>query len=227
MPERMPSRAALLELKREHAVMDLGYRFLDEKRIALAQALIRLLREHALAGQIFEDAQRDARQALAAAIEVHGLEGVQLYPPSSVDWAATWREHSFLGVALVETTMVQGQRASAAGIACLASVEAERCAEAFARLCRLAVPLAAMQANMRRLAEDFRRTQRRVQALEHVILPDVRADERHMEVLIEELEQEEAIRVHLFAPARDAERASSSKSGRFGVSTAANAGLLR
>ncbi|MGA9333907.1 MAG: V-type ATP synthase subunit D [Rudaea sp.] len=205
MPERLPSRAALLELRREHAVMDLGYRFLDEKRIALAQELIRLLREHAHMRERFRRAQDLAREAMTRAVEIHGLEGVQLYPPSSVVWTSTWSERSLFGLALIDVAVLEG-RSVAGSAACLASADAQRSAELFAELCRLAMPLAAMEANLRRLVDDFRRTQRRVNALEHVILPEVCADEKHMENLIEELDQEEAIRVHLFAKSFGEER---------------------
>ncbi|MDE2148462.1 MAG: V-type ATP synthase subunit D [Gammaproteobacteria bacterium] len=201
MPERLPSRAALLELKRERGVIELGYRFLDDKRIALAQALIRGLQEHGVQLDRFRAAQWRAGQALAAAVEVHGLEGLQLYPPSTVDWALEWRAKPFLGLPLIQPAALRGQRVSAAALACLPSAAAERCAEAFAELCRVAVPLAALQANLRRLAAEFRRTQRRARALEHVILPQAHAEQRQMEALLEELEQEEVTRGRLFATA--------------------------
>jgi vacuolar-type H+-ATPase subunit D/Vma8 len=123
---------------------------------------------------------------------------VQLYLPSTAEWTLQWQERRFLGLVLIEAAALQGRRASAAAMACLPSA-AERCADAFAELCRIAAPLAALQANLRRLADDFRRTQRRVHALEHVMLPETRAAERRMEALLEELDQEEVVRGRLFA----------------------------
>lgn len=199
MTERVASRATLLELRRERAVMEQGHRFLDEKRIALAQQLLRDLRTHAELCERLLAAQQAAAVAINAALEVHGLEGLALYPPGTTDWRVTWQESTFLGVRLTEAAPLLGQRGSAAAIACLPSAAAERCAAAFADLCRLAAPLAALEANLRRLADEFGRTQRRVRALEHVILPEARADERRMQALLDEQELEEIVRARLFA----------------------------
>lgn len=202
MAEQMLSRAALLQLRRDHAVIDQGYRFLDEKRIALAQELMRGLAEHSRRLAEFSAANARARAAMAAALERHGLEGLQVYPPTSPDaWSLRRVERTFLGLRLSGEVELARERVSAAAQSSVPSAAAERCADVFAELCRLAAPLAALQSNLRRLAEDFRRTQRRVRALENVILPEVRADERHMEALLEELEQEELVRARLFAGA--------------------------
>lgn len=198
MSDLAPSRAALLELRRDRAVVDLGYRFLDEKRIALAQELMAKLRQHAVLLEQLREAERRAFDALAAAVELHGLEGLQLYPSPSANWSADWRERPFLGLRLFESTTLQGQVISASGLACLPSQAAEHCAEAFAEVCRQAVPLAALQANLRRMADEFHRTQRRVRAIENVTIPEGRAAERRMEALLEEQEQEELARSHRF-----------------------------
>jgi V/A-type H+-transporting ATPase subunit D len=205
MAEQLPSRAALLELRRERAVIDQGYRFLDEKRIALGQELMNMLREHArLAGE-FRSATMEARTALAKALERHGLESLQLYPAAPADrWSLQRRESRFLGLAVLAEAQLVGEHGGGADAACHVSAAAERCAEAFARLCRLAAPLAAAETNLRRLIAEFRRTQRRVRALEHVVLPEVLCNERRIEGLLEELEQEEAVRVRTVSAHRKA-----------------------
>lgn len=66
----------------------------------------------------------------------------------------------------------------------------------------LRLPLEGREASLLRLMAEYRRTERRVRALENLILPELRAAERDMEDVLEENEQEEAVRVRLFAGGR-------------------------
>jgi V/A-type H+-transporting ATPase subunit D len=75
------------------------------------------------------------------------------------------------------------------------SPEVRRCAQAFRELLEAAVPLAAITANLERLMREYRRTERRVRALENVVLPEIRQDLAAMEEHLDLNEQEEVIRV--------------------------------
>ncbi len=59
----------------------------------------------------------------------------------------------------------------------------------------VAAELAAIGANIRRLTREYRRTERRVRALENVVLPEIREDLAMMEEHLDTAEQEEVIRV--------------------------------
>jgi V/A-type H+-transporting ATPase subunit D len=58
------------------------------------------------------------------------------------------------------------------------------------------VPLAEQVANLERLIGEYQRTERRVRALENVILPEIRSDLAMMEEHLDLNDQEEVIRVH-------------------------------
>jgi V/A-type H+-transporting ATPase subunit D len=75
------------------------------------------------------------------------------------------------------------------------SPEVRRCADAFRALLEAAAPLAAITANLERLMREYRRTERRVRALENVVLPEIREDLAAMEEHLDLNEQEEVIRV--------------------------------
>jgi V/A-type H+-transporting ATPase subunit D len=75
------------------------------------------------------------------------------------------------------------------------SREVRSLAAAFRELLEAAAPLAAITANLERLMGEYRRTERRVRALENVVLPEIRADLVAMEEHLDLNEQEEVIRV--------------------------------
>lgn len=202
MAETSASRAALLALRRDRSVIEEGYRFLDEKRVALAHELLRRAGDYAARRAEFLRQAAAAGAALAAAIGRHGLEGLQVYPaPPPEDAILSSREHAFLGVRLVAQAGLALAPPSAPGNG-LRTLEGTRCAHQFHALAALAVPLAAEAANLLRLMREFSRTEQRVRAIENIVLPEARAQERGFEMALEELDQEEVVRSRLFAVKR-------------------------
>lgn len=190
------SRAALLELRQEREVVQEGHRFLDEKRVLLAREILRRLAAYEAARSELRETERLARGALDRALGLHGLEHLQVHaPPEMATRKLVTDAKPFLGMQLPEASL---DLAPAAG-ASFESDATRDCAAAYARLAREAAALAAAESALLRLAADYRRTERRVRALENLILPELRHDERVMAEILEENEMEEAIRVRLFA----------------------------
>ena len=76
-----PTRSAALELADERRLMRQGYEFLDEKRMLLATEMLRQLRDLSGASeQLVGRRPKARREALAAAVERHGLDQLQVYP---------------------------------------------------------------------------------------------------------------------------------------------------
>ncbi|MEY2918711.1 MAG: hypothetical protein RL261_16, partial [Pseudomonadota bacterium] len=57
------------------------------------------------------------------------------------------------------------------------------------------VAQAARAANLRRLIEEYRRTERRARALENVLLPEIDHSLKFIEEQLDAVDQEEAVRV--------------------------------
>lgn len=75
------------------------------------------------------------------------------------------------------------------------SPEAERCRRAFLDLLQRSAELAALADNLERLRLEYRHTERRARALEDVLMPEIDQTLYELESRLEEIEQEEAIRV--------------------------------
>lgn len=199
MPELSASRAALLALRRDRRVIEEGHRFLDEKRVALAHELLRRGRAYSTAREAFLQRAREARRALGLAVDRHGLEGLQVYPPLALGETVLQSKPAvFLGLRLVDAAQLPLAGAPDPA-APWRTVEGARCAEAYRGLAVAAAALAAAGASLLRLMREYRRTERRVKALENIVLPEARRDERRLETGLEELDQEEVMRSRLFA----------------------------
>lgn len=196
-PDRLPTRSTLLELREERQIMQEGYRFLDEKRLLLAAEILRQLARYEEHMSEFRGHQRQATETLRAAIGRHGLEALSLYPATPPAAPAEPRRYSFLGVQLLEAAAIPDPPLPETAPADDPSPQARRCAEVFHRLLLRARDLALLSGNLHRLIDDYRRTERRARALEDVLLPETQAAIGELEERLDDLDQEEAIRVRL------------------------------
>jgi V/A-type H+-transporting ATPase subunit D len=194
MREVTPTRSAALELADEHRLMRQGYEFLDEKRMLLATEMLRKLRVYQERSAALNEAAGRAAAALAAAIERHGLEHLQAYPvPSAAVPTPRRRRSLFLGIPLVEVE-VPDATVSDTPQAVDPSPEAKACGAAFEQLLRLAAEIGARAGNLHRLAREYRRTERRANALEHVLLPEVKEAIAQVNEQLDTMDREEVTR---------------------------------
>jgi V/A-type H+/Na+-transporting ATPase subunit D len=210
MPESglSPTRSAFLELKEERQLVREGFEFLDEKRVILAQEMLKRLQAWRKARDEYNALHDTAAGALARALGRHGMDGIGIYPTVRMEHAEVrLSEHRFLGVNLLDgefdagwkkgTVPISGANGDSPRIspAVNPSPEAERCREAFSALVPLALEMAVMRASLERLIREYIRTERRARALENVVLPEIEGSLRFMDEQLEAMDQEEAIRV--------------------------------
>jgi V/A-type H+-transporting ATPase subunit D len=197
MPSRelAPTRIALLELSEERATAREGYALLDEKRMLLATRMLALLARHAAACARWRAALATAEAALAAAFDRHGVHDLELRPRADEGPAPRVRESRVLGVALPEVEEGPAAVPRPAQPPLDDSPEARAAAAAFRALLAAAPALAALECALWRLADEYRRTERRAGAIEHLLLPELEHDIAVVEAGLEAIDQEEAQRV--------------------------------
>jgi V/A-type H+-transporting ATPase subunit D len=197
MTETAATKSAALALADERSLMRQGYQFLDEKRMLLAAQMLRTLDEHRSLEAQLRERLREAQAGLRDALQRHGLEGLQAYPPAAIAPATpVLTRMVFLGVPLLAATSgppVDGRDDTAVD----ASPEARRCRDAFLALLEPLVRLAACTGNLERLGAEYRRTERRARALENVLLPEIETALKSIEGHLELADQEEAVRIRL------------------------------
>jgi V/A-type H+-transporting ATPase subunit D len=193
MREVTPTRSSVIELGDERRLMRQGYEFLDEKRMLLATEMLRQLREYQERSDALIAATKRAAEALAAAVERHGLDHLQVYPKPPPPEIAGNQRSLFLG--LVMMTAGEPPKEEVRMPAAIdPSPEAKACRAAFGTLVWAAADLAARAGNLNRLAREYRRTERRAKALEKVLLPEVEDAIKRIDEQLDMMEREETIR---------------------------------
>ena len=192
-----PTRSAILQLREEHDVILEAYDFLDEKRLLLAAELLRQLKNYQEKTRQYEILRQQAEQVLVATVKRHGLQGTQVYPGQYMEHAELSSEKFlFMAVSLL-TTHLEIPDEDLKQSASHPSPEARACRDLFRKMVTEAAVIAGISGNLHRLLEEYRRTERRARALENVVIPEMTHRLKEMSVQLEELDQEDIVRVHL------------------------------
>jgi V/A-type H+-transporting ATPase subunit D len=173
-----------------------GYAFLDEKCLLLAGTMLREMRRFEVLRGELRELQGQALRTLQGAASRHGLHGLQCYPATDASLhAVRTTRKPLLGVALLEARLERER--SRPEPAVNPSPEADACRTAFGELLPRLVAMAALAGNLERLYREYRRTVRRVRALQDVLLPEIDTTLNEVETRLEELERDEAVWVRL------------------------------
>jgi V/A-type H+/Na+-transporting ATPase subunit D len=205
MASRMPesqreitaTRIALLELKDERQLVREGYELLDEKRILLATEIRRQLTQLVALRRDSAELASDLRSRTVAAVGRHGMDELSVYPPLTLaSDRLTMRRSRLFGLELLTAHLEPP--AQPPGIReppVNPTPEARACADAHRRWLVRAVELAACCVNLRRLARDYVRTERRARAIENVLMPEIESTLKIIDEQLEGMDQEEIARL--------------------------------
>lgn len=197
--DEAPTRSAILQMQDEHEVVLEAYDFLDEKRLLLAAELLRQLSRYEDLLRQYDAARQSAERILVATVRRHGLQGTVVYPGRYMkDAELRATAETFMGVRLLATELQLPEEPEASH-ACQPSPEAQQCRQQFLALASLGAVLAGVSGNLYRLLAEYRKTERRARALENVVIPEMTNKLRDMGSRLEELDQEDVVRVHMKA----------------------------
>jgi len=190
-----PTRGNLLRIRQQLRFAREGYEILDRKREVLTTELMHLAHDA-------ETLQREVWDILARAYPA--LEKARMtMGRERVEWAALAvhktveveiRNRGVMGVPL---PIVTAQDASAAMPYSLGDTMAtiDGASKAFQQVINQVPALSELTTSAWRLARELRRTQRRVNALNHIFIPAYEETASFIESALEEREREEAFRV--------------------------------
>jgi V/A-type H+-transporting ATPase subunit D len=197
MPNEEPSKAVLLERREERDLVGQARGILEEQRDLLAHQMMDLVREAEALEEKLAGGFDAARHAIRTALMRHAANGVRRWARTETALAAPgWSVRRLLGTQTVEWEAVTDSAPPALADSPEISLELERAVVRFHQLLATGTELAAVYNNLERVTAAFRRTQRRVNALEHIVLPDLERSIRHIGAFLEEMDRENLVRAH-------------------------------
>jgi V/A-type H+-transporting ATPase subunit D len=213
MPTVSTTRMELLAKKAQIALAMQGRELLEQKRTALMRELLRLADRVLAESDALHNAAAEARQALARAEALAGPEAVR---------SAAMATRGELTLE-VETTNVMGVRvptieqkrvarsALGRGYAITGTpVTIDEAAAAFEAEVDSLIRLAESELRLTRLAAEIQRTSRRVNALEHILIPRLIAERNSIQMALDERERADHFRLKRVKAALQRRRAEGS-----------------
>jgi len=198
MSDVSPTRTELLARRSRIALAEQGHELLDAKRSALMREFNRVGAAGLRRMDVLDERAAEAVRALARAVAVDGPETVASAAlAASGDLATPMGLRRVAGVDLVETEPERAARPLASrGYAPVASTaRVDRAAGAHEAVVDLLLESAVAERTLRRLAREIAATTRRMNALEHVVLPRLAGERDRIALVLEEREREDATRL--------------------------------
>ena len=200
MPNVSCTRMELLARKAQIALAEQGRDLLEQKRTALMKEFMRIadtVMEHS---DLLQEAASAARQALARAEAVAGTH--VLRSAALASYAELQLEVSTASVMGVKVPHIEQKRVSrpvlGRGYSIVGtSTTIDEAAAAFEIQVEAIIKLAESELRLTRLANEIQRTSRRLNALDHLLIPRLEAECNYIQLTLSEHERSDHFRLKL------------------------------
>lgn len=203
------TRSNLLERRAQLDLAERGRTLLEEKRDQLLEAF-REIADDVLAGHdALEEAATQGRISLALAEAGDGPAIVRAAGmPGRAEVELDARTSTVMGVRIAEIEAPPvGRPRSERGYSLVGSTpHIDAAAEAFEAELELVLELATREVRLRRLVDEIATTTRRVNALEFLVVPRLRAEAASIQGILDERERQDRFRLKRVKQARDRKR---------------------
>lgn len=194
-----PTRMELLRMNRRAKLAEKGHDLLREKRDALISEFLDVICEVREARMNAEAKLKEAFEALIIAQALLGVEQVrQLSLMTPQEISLEFSSRSIMGVQVPTLDLKSGlvRTVTDRGYGLVDSDAAvDNCAEKFEEALELIIKLAEQEEAVKNLAGEVEKTKRRVNALEYIMIPRLKATRKYIRMRLEEMERENFVRL--------------------------------
>ena len=193
-----PTRMELLAVKGQIGLAEQGRDLLKEKRNALMKEFMKIADAVMRGSDELEQVAMDARRALGRAEALDGPEVVRSAAFAAQGELTLSVEGAFVmgvPVPVIEKKSVSRGVIDRGYSLSGTSSRIDETAERFEEEVDLLIELAASELRLRRLAEEIRKTSRRVNALDNIMIPRLHARKTYIDMVLEERAREDLFRL--------------------------------
>jgi len=185
-----PTKSNLFGVRQQLSIAREGFELLEQKREILIMELMRMVEEVKLLERDLDKRVESAYGALKRMIVGLGRETAhEVSSGIAFDYVVKEKQSRLMGIPL-PTLDIQAPRMALQYSFMNTQAACDRTMVEFFELLKLVARLAEIRTMVWRLAKEVRRTQRRVNALEKIVIPDVLETKKFIEDVLEERERE-------------------------------------
>ena len=185
------TRMELLRLKKKVKLATKGHKLLKEKRDALVSAFFKQIDELKAIRVEVESKLGVAFQSLVMAQATSGLGEIERAAgASSVAGSLGSESNNIMGVQVPKFTYEESSGRAQGYSLAGTSLELDTAAKNFSEVLSVVIKLGEAEATVRKLAEEIKKTKRKVNALERILIPRLGVDIVYIKERLEEMERE-------------------------------------
>jgi V/A-type H+/Na+-transporting ATPase subunit D len=195
-----PTRMELLKLKQREKLAVKGHSLLKEKRNALIMEFFNILERVKGSRDEVSEKLQEAYQDLTAAQVMMGdlsVKKAAMSVTESVDVDIDSRSVMGVVVPVIESEISQRTIVERGYGFMDTSVKLDEAAKKFEESIQLIIELGEIEKTIMLLAGEIESTKRRVNALEHIIIPRIENTVKYIEMRLEEMERENFVRLKM------------------------------
>ncbi|MBN1781549.1 V-type ATP synthase subunit D [bacterium] len=186
----IPTKTNLMKLKRNLSFAQEGYELLEQKRQILVVELMGLIDRAVDAQEKAEKALEEAYRALQNAILAMGRQRVaQVAPAVTIEAKLTLNMRRIMGVNIPKVSVEIKDKSPYYSLG-ETSFWVDETVTRFRDILQDLATLAELRISLMRLAQEVKKTMRRVNALDKIAIPDHRESIKYIEDTLEENERE-------------------------------------
>ncbi len=194
-----PTRMELLRLRRREKLAEKGHDLLREKRDALISEFLDVVCEVRTARKDVEDKLKEAFDSLVIAQAGLGMEELrQLSLMTAQEIPLDFASRSIMGVNVPILGLQESvsRKITERGYGFIdSSAAVDKCAKSFEEALEKIIRLSELEEAVRNLAGEVEKTKRRVNALEYIMIPRLKATRKYIQMRLEEMERENFTRL--------------------------------
>lgn len=183
-----PTKGNLMALQKSYALAKKGYELMDRKRNILIREMMTLLEDVRVVRNELSDTYKQAYQALQEANITLGIVS-DISKSIPIDQNVTVSYRSVMGVEIPEVSHFVEHVKITYGIG-HTNTKFDYAYKSFLKVRELTVKLAEIDNATYRLANAIRRSQKRANALQNIVIPRFEADIKYITEALEEKERE-------------------------------------
>lgn len=189
----VPTKSNLLNAKKSYSLAVLGHDLMDRKRNILVREMMNLIEQVKEIQAKIDDTYAQAYLALQKANITLGIvqEASQAIP---IDDGLSITTHSVMGIELPKVTLAQQPISLYYGLESTNSMLDDAYLK-FVEVKKLTAKLAEVESNVFRLADAIKKSQKRTNALNNIIIPRLRSTIAYISSALEEKEREDFSRL--------------------------------
>lgn len=194
--DRSPTKGNLMNIEKTLKLSRSGHSLMDRKRLILMNEIISLVEKAKKVQDDLTEAYENAYNQIALARDSVGLFNLEKNAEGiEVDNKVNIKIRSIMGSEIPEIEYKEQKNQQPPYALTETSIEVDRTRLAFEEVKKLQIKLAEIETTAYRLANNIQKTQKRVNALENVTIPQLESAQKDINNELEEKEREEFTRM--------------------------------